>query len=306
MNRLAIGAFLPGTGQGGTPAADVAAAARHAEDAGLESVWVVDQLVAGSGTPVADSGMTLAVAAAVTGRIRLGYGVMVVPLRATAWAAKQVATLQHLSGGRVLLGVGVGGDRHEAAWEAAGVPRRQRGRRLDAALAALPGLVTGRATPLDGDGVDVRLSPGAPMPPVLVGGASDAALRRAASHGAWFALPGPADALATGRARLRELAAERGRPAPAVTTGLLTALAGDPSVPDHDGLARLLTDPAGEFGMPAEAVGAVLADGPPAAVAARLADLADAGADRVVASFAAGDWHRQVDLLAEAAGLLDG
>ncbi|HEY2241960.1 MAG TPA: LLM class flavin-dependent oxidoreductase, partial [Streptosporangiaceae bacterium] len=93
---------------------DVPAAARQAEELGFESAWVVDQLVAGTGVPVLDSLTALAGAAAVTSRIRLGVGVLIVPLRPVAWAAKQVATLQYLSGGRVLLGIGAGGDRHAA------------------------------------------------------------------------------------------------------------------------------------------------------------------------------------------------
>jgi alkanesulfonate monooxygenase SsuD/methylene tetrahydromethanopterin reductase-like flavin-dependent oxidoreductase (luciferase family) len=78
--------------------------------------------------------LVLAAAAAVTTRVQLGLGVLIVSLREPAWTGTQVATLQYLSGNRLILGVGVGGDRHDRSWAAAGVPKPERGRRLDAAL----------------------------------------------------------------------------------------------------------------------------------------------------------------------------
>jgi alkanesulfonate monooxygenase SsuD/methylene tetrahydromethanopterin reductase-like flavin-dependent oxidoreductase (luciferase family) len=304
-----IGVILPSmSDRPDRPIGDVGAAARHAEDLGLESVWAVDQLIAGTGAPVLDSVVTLTTAAAATSRIRLGFGVMVVPLRPVAWVAKQVASLQHVSGDRVILGVGVGGDRHDLSWAAAGVPRRERGRRLDADLRVLPDLIAGKDVRLgdDPDAAPVRLAPAVRVPPIVVGGNSEAAIGRAVEHGdGWFPLPGPPAALATGAARLAELAGARGRRPPAITASVLIAMADDPAVPDHDALVRTLTDPDGPFGMPADLVPQILVTGSTAEVVARLADYAGAsGAERLVASFAAGDWHRQTDLLAEAAAQL--
>src|SRR5689334_8593782 len=106
---------------------------------------------------------------------------MILPLRPVAGVAKQVASLQHVSGGRVILGVGAGGDRHDASWQAVGVPRRERGARTDAALRVLPGLIAGA------DSAEVRLAPAASVPPIVVGGMSDAALRRTVEFGdGWF------------------------------------------------------------------------------------------------------------------------
>jgi alkanesulfonate monooxygenase SsuD/methylene tetrahydromethanopterin reductase-like flavin-dependent oxidoreductase (luciferase family) len=325
MTAPDIGVFLPTSTAPGTPPGDVAAAARHAEEAGLESVWAIDQLVAGTGAPILDAGLALAAAAAATARVRLGFGVMILPLRPVAWAAKQVATLQHLSGDRALLGVGVGGDRHDLSWEAAGVPRRERGTRTDAALRVLPGLIAGKPTTLGdpgggavpgdngpgegtgpGDGgPTVQLSPPATVPPILVGGMSRAAMARTAAHGdGWFTMPVPPAELSAAKAQVAELAAAQGRPAPSTTGSLLTVLDGDPAVPGDDELTRVLTDPDGVYGMPAEAVDEVVVRGGPATVAAELAALGEAGADRVVVSLAAGDWYRQVELLGEAQRLL--
>lgn len=308
MPTQAIGAFLPTMSAPGDEPGDIAASARHAEDLGLESVWTVDQLVAGTGAPFIESVVALAAAAGATSRVRLGFGVIILPLRPVVWVAKQVASLQHVSGGRVILGVGAGGDRHDRSWVASGVPRRERGRRTDAALWVLPGLLSGEPTRLADlpDSPTVQLAPGVTVPPIVVGGMSDAAMARALDHDAgWFLLPIPPPEVAKGRARLAEMAEARGRPTPPITAGMLTALTGDRALPDHDGLVRTLTEPDGVFGMPEDMVATMLVSGGPAEIASRLAEYGDVGAERVVVSFAAGDWRRQVELLAEACALLD-
>jgi len=300
MPAPAIGVFLPTLVERGAALPDMVAAARHAEDLGFESVWAVDQLVAGTGVPILDSGTVLAAAAGATERIRLAYGVMIVPLRPVVWAAKQVASLQHLSGDRVILGVGVGGDRHDRSWSAAGVPRRERGRRTDAALAVLPDLIAGK--PVTIDGAAVTLAPGATVPPIVVGGTADAALARTIAHGdGWFAMPVPPPLVAETAGRLAALAQAAGRPAPAVTGSAMVAIDGDPARPGREALTRAISDPDGRFGIPADAVPDMLVTGGPEAVAARLAGLAEIGAERVVVTVAAGDWFRQAELLAEAA-----
>jgi len=303
MATPAIGVFLPTMSERGDTPGDVAAAARHAEQLGFESAWVVDQLVAGSGVPFVDSTVALAAAAGATTTIRLAYGVMILPLRPVVWAAKQVASLQHVSGDRVLLGVGVGGDRHDLSWAASGVPRRERGRRTDAALAVLPDLVAGKA--VDVDGATVRLAPAATVPPIIVGGMADAALTRTARHGdGWFAMPLPPEQVAPTAARLAERTAAEGRPAPALTGSVMVAIDGDPALPDRDGLVRRVSDPDGMYGMPAETVPDMVVTGGPGAVAERIAALEAIGAERVVVSIAAGSWDRQAELLAEAVALL--
>lgn len=303
MATPAIGVFLPTMSPPGEPLPDVAATARHAEALGFESAWVVDQLVGGTGAPFIDSTVALGVAAGATRTLRLAYGVMILPLRPVVWAAKQIASLQEASGGRVLLGVGVGGDRHDLSWAAAGAPRRERGRRTDAALGVLGDLVAGKAVELDG--TTVRLAPGVEVPPVIVGGMSEAALARAVAHGdGWFTLPLPPAAIAPAVDRLAALATERGRDVPAITGSVMAAIDGDPAPVDRADLARRLTDPDGVYGMPTEAVDDMVVTGGPAAVAERIAAFGEVGAERVVLSLAGRDWMRQAELAAEAVALL--
>lgn len=299
---LDLGIVLPTLSARDSSPGDVIAAARHAEQLGFESVWVIDQLVAGTGVPLLDSLISLAAAAGATERIRLAVGVLIVPLRPVVWVAKQVASLQRISGDRLLLGIGAGGDRHEASWAAAGVPRQERGRRTDEALRLLPDLISGRPVRLGG--ADVQLSPPATVPPIIIGGMSGAAMRRAAAHGdGWFLLA-PPEEIPQWRTRLAKVAADLGRPTPAITANAVTAIDGDPSLPGRASIVRSMADPDGIFGMPAEYARAALVSGEPEAISAQLARLAAGGAARVVVSFAAGDWFRQAELLAEAASLL--
>ncbi|HEY2518704.1 MAG TPA: LLM class flavin-dependent oxidoreductase [Streptosporangiaceae bacterium] len=297
---MELGVIMPSMSRRDGRPGDIPAAARHAEDLGFESAWVVDQLVAGTGVPVLDSLTSLAGAAAVTDRIRLGVGVLIAPLRPVTWTAKQVATLQYLSGDRVLLGVGAGGDRHAASWDAAGVPRRERGRRTDEALRRLPDLIAGKPVRLTPEGAEVTLSPGVTVPPLVIGGNSDAAARRAGEFGdEWFVLAGPDD-IPRFQAVAAEQAGRFGRPVPALTTSVMVALDGDPSVPGRDTLTSLLADPDGMFGVPAEAAPDAFLTGGPAVLADLLGRLAEAGLHRTIVQFVGGDWSRQTELVAEA------
>ena len=266
--------------------------ARHAEDVGLESVWTGDHLV--SVMPRLDSMLVLTQAAGATTRLRVGFGVLILALRQAAWAAKQIATLQHLSGDRVLLGVGTGGVVHgDAGWRAVGVPFAERTARTYAALDVLPGLIAGRTT--DVAGTDVTLAPGATVPPILIGGGLPA-MRRAATHGfGWYPAFLPPGDLAAG---IREFSDRAGHPVE-VTAQIAMGLG--PGL-DIDAQVRMLTG----YGMSEEYARAGLLTGGPEQAAEHLGALFAAGATRVVGLPFGGDWRAQADLLAEAARLVTG
>ena len=305
MPELSIGVTLP------TLDPDQAAASRpgiipHAvrrvEDLGFESAWIAD-LVVGDGTPFLDAPLTLAAAAAVTDRIGLGFGVLVLPLRPVAWTAAQVTTLQHLSGGRLLLGVGSGGFPAAPFWSAVGADAAERGQRTDEALAVLPGLVAGETVRLRTEDPPLTLAPEVVPPPILIGGASRIAIRRAGRYGdGWFPSLVPPDRVRAGAVEVAAVSASHGRPTPGITVGTHAVLGSDPSAQDaRSALERSLVS---VHGIRSEDVGSVLVTGEPRQAAEQMAAWAEAGAERIVVSLDGDDWTHRLELLAEAAALL--
>jgi probable F420-dependent oxidoreductase len=203
---------------GSGPPLPIVPAARLAEELGFSAAWVGDHLACPA--PGLDAPSCLAAAAAVTERIRLGLSVMLLGLRAPAWAAKILATIDHLSSGRLVLGVGVGGE-FPAEFEAAGVPVRQRGARLDDALHVIRDLLTGEPVTYEGRTITVTapsLQPAmASPPPIYVGGRGEAALKRAARHGdMWLPMWLTPERVAERAQVLAELAVREGRPTPGI------------------------------------------------------------------------------------------
>ena len=162
------------------------AVAELAEELGYHSIWAGEHL--SFVNPILDLGVALATFAAVTRRILLGAAVVLLPLRHPGLVAKQAASLDYVSGGRLLLGVGVGGE-GPGDFEAAGVPLAERGARADEGIAALRRLFAERPAAFAGrfyrfEGVSVEPAPVQPGgPPILVGGRSEAAQRRAGTLG---------------------------------------------------------------------------------------------------------------------------
>ncbi|RDI53244.1 LLM class flavin-dependent oxidoreductase [Nocardia mexicana] len=293
---LDIGITLPTLADADGPetAGGIVDAARHVERLGFESVWVPD-LIIGDGTPGLDSVVTLAAVAAATERVRIGFGVLTLAMRPTVQIAAQIQALQHLSGDRVLLGIGVGGFPYAPFWRASGISSTRRGPRTDAALAALPGLITGRPTAAD-EGPAVTLTPAATMPPVLIGGNSEAAIRRTARFGdSWFPSLVTANELAAEIPRLTAAAAESGRATPGVTVGGHAMLSDDDSA--RIAFVRSMID---AFGMSGEDAARLPITGDVRQVADRLAAYRDAGAERLVLGFDGPEWAKQAEALAEA------
>jgi probable F420-dependent oxidoreductase len=280
-------------------AGDVPATARRAEEQGFDLVAAGEHVLFGS--PTSNAFVTLAAAAAVTSRVRLLSAVTLLPLYPAPLAAKMAATLDRLSGGRLELGVGVGGE-NPVEFAACGVPVRERGRRTDAGLDVLARLFAGEA--IDVDGTPATLDPlplQQPRPPVWVGGRSEASMRRAGRAGdVWMPYLGSPDRVARGLRTAREEAERHGRDPGEVSGAYFawTAVDPDPAVARRTALDVL----AATYGQDMERiVDACVPHGTPDQVAARLAGYRDAGAEAVVIAPAvgAGGRERVLDLLAD-------
>jgi alkanesulfonate monooxygenase SsuD/methylene tetrahydromethanopterin reductase-like flavin-dependent oxidoreductase (luciferase family) len=205
------------------PVAHLTAVCRGAEQLGADALWACDHLFWHG--PSLECMVTLAIAATATDRCLLGTAVLQLPLRQAPAVAKQTATLQTLTQGRIVLGVGVGS--HQGEYEQAGIDYRSRGRQLDAGIAELrrswatgQGATTGDTTA--GNVERYRQLPEPPRVPVWVGGSSEAALRRAARMAdGWMPLylkpPEYGDALD----RLSKEVERAGRSAGAVTASIV-------------------------------------------------------------------------------------
>ncbi len=163
--------------------------AARAEELGFESLWAWDHVILGvePSFPILDSVGTLTAIAARTTRIRLGTGVLVLPLRNPVIAAKALGTLDVVSKGRLILGAAAGWYARE--FDAVGVPFQRRGRLFERNLEILIRLwtedrVTARVDELNLRDAVMRPRPvQRPRPPILIGGYVDAVLRRAATKG---------------------------------------------------------------------------------------------------------------------------
>ncbi len=227
---MEFGVHLPHVGPFATPEA-IIGVARKAEELDYHSLWVADHIITpreldasaypGGRYPIQpewpflEPVSTLMFAAAVTRRVRLGTSVLVITQRQPVVLAKQLATLDMLSGGRLIFGAGAGWMKEE--FQALNVPIAARGPRMDEYLEVMRRCWTEDDPTFDGRYYklgDVGFYPKPvqkPHPPIWIGGAADGALRRVARYGdAWHGMA-PPEVLAEGYAKVKRYAKEYGR-----------------------------------------------------------------------------------------------
>jgi probable F420-dependent oxidoreductase len=235
---MQFGIIFANTGHGASSDGAVAVA-QAAEAGGLTALWTVEHVVVPSGYeskyPYDPSGkmaggaeefdfpdplIWLAYVAARTTTIKLGTGILILPQRNPVVTAKAVASLDHLSGGRVVLGVGAGWLAEEFA--ALNVPFDERGRRLDEYIGVMRALWTSDKASFHGDYFDFTDCISMPHPvrgsvPIVIGGHTPTAARRAGRLGdAFFPMSASPDALGEIIAAMRAAASEAGRDADAI------------------------------------------------------------------------------------------
>lgn len=243
----------------------IAAVAQAAEEHGFHSLWASDHVLVPASLPryenVVETIATLVWAAAHTSRVRLGPSVLVLPQREPVLAAKQLAMVDVLSGGRLIAGLGVGYVEEEFAY--LGAPFAGRGATLEGHIAVMRALWSG-ATEFDGPSASFADARFGPLPvqggriPIWLGGHATVALRRAtALADAWHPGYMDVDTFAAKAAQLRELSDGR-----AVEIGLKLRVSFGPSAFAHGQKAN--------------------ASGTPAEVAAVLRRYEAAGADEIV------------------------
>jgi len=183
------------------------------EAVGYDSVWTGDHM--SFHNPIHESITLLASYAPITKRIKLGVGVYLLALRSPAVAAKQAATLDVLSGGRLVFGVGVGGE-NPKEFELCGIPHKERGARVNEGIDVVrtlwrdtPASFNGRFTRFESVSIDPK--PVQQLPPIWIGGRSDAALARAGRQGdGWMSYVVQADRYAQSLDKIRAAGGRRG------------------------------------------------------------------------------------------------
>ena len=267
-----------------------------AEELGFDSVWVMDHLFNNGyirerldDKPYYHPMATLSHISALTSRVKLGTSVLVLPYHNPVELAKYAASLDQMSGGRVILGVGVGAMTPE--FDALGIPMSQRGSLTNESMDIMRELWSNEDPRYSSDRwkfEDLKFSPkpaqseaGSPHVPLWVGGGSPGALRRAARRGnGWHPSGMSAEEFAIGRQRVRELAESAGRnPDDLVMSARVEVEAhGGPSSQRAADRSRLPGDD-------------------PAGMAAGIAAYQEAGAQHIVLALNTGDVGRLRELM---------
>ena len=202
---------------------------RRSEQAGVDSVWTIDRLVWNNPEAL----MSLAAVAGATSRVKLGTCVLLAPLRKPAVLAKQVATLDYVSGGRAILGLGVGSRQDD--FDVTDVELEHRGGRSEEVIGLLRKAWSGEPLKSQGKFYDYDVGPVGPPPvngqiPIWIGGGADTALRRIARVGDGF-IGSPGGGMERYRAswqKIMEYAEECGRDPSRIHNSMLVYACVDP------------------------------------------------------------------------------
>jgi len=209
--------------------------AQHAETVGFESIWLADHVAfpvsfkseypySAQGNfpsrlsdPLMEPVATMGVLVGATRRVRIGTAALIMPYRNPVLLARMLVTLDHFSGGRIILGAGVGWLEEEFK-VLDSYDFKKRGRVTDEYLEIFKAVCAGGEVSYRGETYafdPIFSSPGSvqrPHPPILIGGLSNAALRRVVRHGnGWLAVSAPPEKLRERLVMLEQLTAEAGR-----------------------------------------------------------------------------------------------
>ena len=266
---MKFGIIFANTGPAGTDPAFAAEFAQLAEENGIESLWTVEHVVVPAGYEsqypysgdgrmpggedfdIPDPLVWLSWVGAATSRIKLATGILILPQRNPVVLAKEVATLDRLSGGRTILGVGVGWLKEE--FDAIGVPFDERGARTDDAIEALRVLWRDPEPTYDGRYASFERAKSYPKPaqaggpPIVIGGHSKAAARRAGRLGdGFFPGRGALDDLSALLDEMRAAAKDAGRNPDDIEVTAGGAMDPEGAKPYADlGVSRLVIPPLG-------------------------------------------------------------
>ena len=272
----------------------------QAEELGFSAAWIGDSLLA---KPRAEPLTVLAAVAAATQRIDLGTAVLLASMRNPAQLAQQAATVDALSGGRLILGVGAGPPAPEvnADFDVVGADFDRRGTQMMQIVSDARALWRAEDTPTAQRLQPVCATEGGPR--LWLGGSGPRGLERAGRHfDGWFPTAPAVDAFASQLVTMRSHAADAGRnPASITAAAYLTVNIGDPdtAAAEVDEHSKLY------YGAPAEVVRRMLGtqSGTPDEITAWLQSYIDAGCEHISIRLASSDvdtqLHRLVELLPE-------
>jgi probable F420-dependent oxidoreductase len=298
MPPIRFGAFLMPH-----PPEEQFAIARRVDALGFDSIWTGDHV--SFHHPLYESLTLLASYIGITSRVKLGVGVYLLALRHPTVAAKITSTLDALSGGRLIFGVGVGGE-NPKEFEACGIPHQERGARVTEGIDVVrtlwrdsPASFKGRFTQFEGVSIDPKPVQ-TPAPPIWVGGRSDAALTRAGRQGdGWISYVVQPERYKQSLAKIEAAASAAGRSLDGFAKGHLTfiTLGKDYESAERVWVDRLSKRYAQDFGPLAKKYGII---GTPDQCAEQLQRYIEAGCSYFVldAICDAADEARQIETFA--------